>query len=564
MTFAEFPYDRPDLGQLTTDFDALLAEFSSTDNENTAYSKLMKINELRAGFDSMFNLAHIRHSMDTKDVFYESENDFFDENSPRFEALNTRFYQALLASPHRPFLEKKLGGHLFVTADLLTKTFRPEILEDLQKENSLGSEYDKIKAQAVLELDGKNYNLSTINPLELSPDRDLRRRASEAKWNFYAENAGKIESIYNDLVKTRTEIAKKLGFRNFVETGYVRMQRSDYNAEMVAVFRKQVLDHVVPLAQKLYERQRQRLDLDQLLHFDEDFKYPSGNPTPKGPPDWIVENADKMYTELSSETGAFFTEMRETGLMDLTNRDGKQMGGYCTYVSNHRAPFIFSNFNGTSHDIDVLTHEAGHAFQVWSSRGFDLNEYHWPTYEACEIHSMSMEFFTWPWMDLFFKEDSEKYRFAHLAGAIQFLPYGIAVDEFQHVVYEKPEMSPAERNAAWHRIEQKYLPGRNYDGLSFLEKGGFWQKQSHIFSSPFYYIDYCLAQICAFQFWKRDREDHEAAWKSYVELCQAGGSQSFLSLVKLAGLRSPFDQGCVESVIGEIANWLESVDDSKF
>ena len=261
-----------------------------------------------------------------------------------------------------------------------------------------------------------------------------------------------------------------------------------------------------------------------------------------------------MYAELSSETGRFFTEMRETGLMDLSNRDGKQMGGYCTYVSKHRAPFIFSNFNGTSHDIDVLTHEAGHAFQVWSSREFDINEYHWPTYEACEIHSMSMEFFTWPWMHLFFKEDTEKYRFAHLAGAIQ----------FQHVIYENPEMTPAERNAAWHKIEAKYLPGRNYSGLPFLEKGGYWQKQSHIFNSPFYYIDYCLAQICAFQFWKRDREDHGSAWKSYVELCQAGGSQSFLSLVKLAGLRSPFDPGCVESVVGEIAKWLEGVDDSKF
>ncbi len=564
MTFDQFPYSRPEMGSLSADFDVLLDKFSSTSNKKSAYTLLLKINELRSNFESMFNLAHIRHSMNTKDVFYESENDFFDENSPRFDALNTQFYQALLASPHRDFLEKKLGSHLFVTAELLTRTFRPEILEDLQKENALGSEYDKIKAQAVIELDGKPYNLSTINPLELSADRDLRRQATEAKWHFYSENSEKFEAIYNDLVKTRTDIAQKLGFKNFVETGYVRMQRSDYDAKMVAVFRQQILEHVVPLAQKLYERQRRRLGLDELLHFDEEFKYPSGNPTPKGSPDWIVENANKMYSELSSETGRFFTEMNETGLMDLTNRDGKQMGGYCTYVSKHRAPFIFSNFNGTSHDIDVLTHEAGHAFQVWSSREFEIKEYHWPTYEACEIHSMSMEFFTWPWMQFFFKEDAEKYRFAHLAGAVQFLPYGIAVDEFQHVVYENPEMTTTERNAAWHKIEKKYLPGRNYNGLQFLEKGGFWQKQSHIFSSPFYYIDYCLAQICAFQFWKRDRENHEAAWKSYVELCQAGGSQSFLSLVELAGLRSPFEPGCVESVIGEIADWLESVDDSTF
>jgi M3 family oligoendopeptidase len=564
MQFQDFPYKRPNLTSISKKFDAAILAFSEAKTPVSAKSKLLKINALRAEFDSMLNLSHIRHSMDTRDVFYEKENNFFDENTPRFEELTTRFYKALLASPHRTILEKKLGSHLFVTADLLTKTFRPEILEDLQKENALGSEYDKIKAQAEIEFDGKKYNLATIHPLEIAANRDQRQRASAAKWGYYAANSAKMEQIFDDLVKTRHRIALKLGYKNFVELGYARMQRSDYDAAKVAIFRKQIQDFVVPIAQKLYGRQQQRLGLDAFKFFDEEFKYPSGNPKPQGSPDWIVENASKMYAELSQETGAFFEEMRETGLLDLINRDGKQMGGYCTYVPKFRAPFIFSNFNGTSHDIDVLTHEAGHAFQVWSSRDFDINEYHWPTYEACEIHSMSMEFFTWPWMQLFFEGDTDKYKFAHLGGAIQFLPYGVAVDEFQHIIYENPEMTPAERNTAWRSLELKYLPHRQYDQISFLENGGFWQKQGHIFGTPFYYIDYCLAQICAFQFWKRDRENHAAAWADYVTLCRAGGSQSFLKLVKLAGLRSPFDAGCVESVVGDIENWLDSVDDSAF
>lgn len=564
MTFADFPYSRPDLASLTTFFDKDIASFSAAQTVSEASRNLHKINELRGEFDTMLNLAHIRHSVDTRDVFYEAEQTFFDENSPRFEELNTRFYHALLASPHRAELEKRHGSQLFVIAELLTKTFQPEILEDLQKENALGSEYDKIKAQAAIEFDGKTYNLAAIQPLEIDPDRDLRRRASKAKWGFYAENAPRFESIFDEMVKTRTRIARQLGYQNFTELGYARMQRSDYNAAKVAVFRKQVLDHIVPLASKLFDRQRQRLGLDQLFQHDEDFKYPSGNPKPNGSPEWIVENAAKMYAELSPETDVFFQKMRENGLMDLVSRDGKQPGGYCTYVKAQRAPFIFSNFNGTSHDIDVLTHEAGHAFQVWSSRDFEVNEYHWPTFEACEIHSMSMEFFTWPWMHLFFGDDTDKYRFAHLAGALQFLPYGVAVDEFQHVIYENPDFTPAERNLAWREIERKYLPHRQYDGIEYLENGGFWQRQGHIFGSPFYYIDYCLAQICAFQFWKKDRENHAAAWSDYVRLCKAGGSQSFLSLVELAGLRSPFEPGCVESVVGEISAWLDGVDDSRF
>jgi M3 family oligoendopeptidase len=256
--------------------------------------------------------------------------------------------------------------------------------------------------------------------------------------------------------------------------------------------------------------------------------------------------------------------MLKNDLMDLVNREGKATGGYCTFIPNYKAPFIFSNFNGTNGDIDVLTHEAGHAFQVYSSRNIGIVEYNWPTFESCEIHSMSMEFFTWPWMHLFFEGDVDKYKFMHLSAALQFLPYGVAVDEFQHVIYENPDFTPAERNQAWHEIEQKYLPNRDYGNNEFLKKGGFWQKQNHIFNSPFYYIDYCLAQICAFQFWKKDQENHTTAWADYIRLCQAGGSYSFLDLVKLANLRSPFEDGCIASVIEEIDNWLENIDDSSF
>ncbi|MEO1254455.1 MAG: M3 family metallopeptidase, partial [Bacteroidota bacterium] len=283
-----------------------------------------------------------------------------------------------------------------------------------------------------------------------------------------------------------------------------------------------------------------------------------GNPKPQGEPNWIIEQARQMYDQLAPETKSFFRMLQNRQLMDVVAKEGKATGGYCTYIHGYGAPFIFSNFNGTSGDIDVLTHEFGHAFQVYSSRRLQPMEYNWPTYEACEIHSMSMEFFTYPWMANFFGSDTEKYYFSHLAGAIRFLPYGVAVDEFQHRVYADPNLDSNQRHAIWKELEAKYLPHRQYAGNEFLEKGAFWSKQNHIYTSPFYYIDYCLAQICAFQLCLRDQKDHISAWADYLKLCKAGGSGSFLELVKLAGLESPFTEGVVEKMAIAVSDQLFS------
>lgn len=564
MTFESFPYVRPDMAEVSQSFEKQLVRFQSAQSPTAQSRSLGRLNAVREEFWTMYNLCYVRHTSNTADPFYEKENEYFDENLPTFEALNNRFFRALLSSPFRDALEQKFGKQLFTLAELSLKTFKPSILEDLQQENALSTDYTKLKAQAKVDFDGSSYNLSSIHPLELSDNRDTRRRAMEAKWQFFSGHAGEMENIFDKMVKVRHRIARELGYRNFVEVGYARMRRSDYTPAMVANFRRQVRDILVPLASGLYERQQKRLGISKLKYYDEEYKFPTGNPKPIGTPQEIVANAAHMYSELSPDTDRFFRHMQEANLMDLVNRDGKAPGGYCTYISKFDAPFIFSNFNGTSGDIDVLTHEAGHAFQVWSSSRFPFDEYHWPTSDAAEIHSMSMEFFTWPWMELFFGPDTEKYRYMHLGGAIQFLPYGVAVDEFQHMIYENPDMTPAERNAAWRSLEKIYLPHRDYDGNAYLETGGFWQKQSHIFNSPFYYIDYTLAQICAFQFWTKDRQNHDRAWRDYVRLCKAGGSKSFLELVKLANLRSPFEDGCVESVVGEIRRYLDGVDDSKF
>lgn len=555
--FSDFEYQRPNTNVIENQLNELIDNFVICNNFNQLLQIINEINSIRNDFLTEYNLCYIRHTINTKDTFYEEENNFFDNYSPIFSGFITRYYKALINHPSRPELEQHFGSQLFSIAELSIKTFDPIIIEDLQEENQLSSEYTKIKATADLELDGKKYNLSSIIPLNVDKDRTTRKKSNEIKWQFYEQNEEKLDELFDKLVKVRHKIAVKLGYENFVQLGYDRMLRSDYDAKMVEIYRDQIVKFIVPLNSKLYSVQQERTNLDTLYYYDEDFHFEDGNPTPKGDPDYILNAAKKMYGDLSLETKEFFAFMQESNLMDLVAKDGKATGGYCTYINNYKAPFIFSNFNGTSGDVDVLTHEAGHAFQVYRSRNHSIPEYTWPTYEACEIHSMSMEFFTWPWMNLFFGDETQKYYCSHLSNALLFLPYGAAVDEFQHEIYQNPQMSPNERKSIWKRIEKKYLPHRNNEYNEYLNRGGFWQKQNHIFNSPFYYIDYTLAQFCALTYWNWSRTDQKEAWESYVSLCDLGGKYSFTELIKKAGLNSPFDKDSFEGILEPIYTWLK-------
>lgn len=561
MKFNEYKYEHLDLEKIKKEFSELIKSFEKAENVEGQVNAFDEIIKLRNHIETMQTLVSVRHSIDTNDEFYDKENEYMDEISPILFGFTNDFYKALVNSKFKDELVQKYGKFLFDLAENTLKTFSPEIIPDAQEENRLSSKYSKLIASAKIDFDGKELNLSQMVPYTQSKDRNVRIEAAKKVAQFFAENQDEFDNIYDSLVKVRTRMAQKMGYKNFVEFGYKQLSRLEYDAKMVEGYRKQVLENIVPLHTELRERQGKRLGVDKLKFYDEAIKFNSGNADPHGSPEWILNNGKTMYKELSKETDEFFTFMTENNLLDLLSKKGKMSGGYCTYIPEHKAPFIFANFNGTSHDIDVLTHEAGHAFQVYQSRGFEVPEYLWPSYEACEIHSMSMEFLTWPWMELFFENDTDKYKFIHLSEALLFIPYGVTVDEFQHWVYENPEATPKERREKWIEIEKKYLPTRDYGEVEELKNGIFWFRQGHIFSSPFYYIDYTLAQVCAFQFWIKSRENREKAWKDYLNLCKLGGSKPFFELMKSANLKNPFEEGTLAFVIPKIKEYLDNVDD---
>ncbi|MDP2425172.1 MAG: M3 family oligoendopeptidase [Candidatus Izemoplasmatales bacterium] len=561
MKFKDFPYVRPDLELIKSAMEAELAVIGSGASLEEELQSIKRVFALNDKLSTQAQLVSIRNSINTTDEFYEKEQEFFDENIPNLQQYEHQFIAKLLVSPNRASLEKELGSLLFLRGELAQKTFKPEIIAELQQENKLSTEYSKLIASAKIEFQGGVYNLSQMAPFVQHINRETRHMAQLAVSGFFASKEQDFDRIYDELVKLRHTIALKLGYDNFVQLGYDRFGRTDYNSSDVKRYRDQIFEDIVPLVSELTARKAVRLGLDRPYSYDLALSFLSGNPTPKGNREWQVQKALKMYEEMSPETAEFIHFMLDRDLLDLDSKEGKTGGGYCTYLPEFRAPFIFANFNGTSHDVDVLTHEAGHAFQVYQSRDL-LPDYRWPTMEAAEIHSMSMEFLAWPWIHEFFQEDTAKYKFNHLAGAVSFLPYGVLVDEFQHEVYGNPVLSPEERKTLWRTLEKKYLPFKDYGDDAFLEKGGFWFRQGHIFGAPFYYIDYTLAQVCAFQYWIKHQENRKQALDSYLALCRLGGSKSFLGLLESASLQNPFTKGTVKEIVKPIRAYLDSVDDS--
>lgn len=548
MKFSQIPYTRPDVAELTADGAAIAAAVKNAKSASEVMEQYNKYKELYKNIYTVSALVYIRHTIDTRDEFYDKEQGFIDENSPIFAKLEIDFYREMVNSQHRAELEKELGELWFTNAELKLKGFDDKIIAEMQKENALCTKYNKLLASARLDFDGKKLNLSQLRAYQLSPDREVRKAAYAKRTEFFAENEKELDEIFDDLVKLRHEMAQKLGYKTYTELGYVLMQRNSYDAVAVKRFRDQVKKVLVPFLQKVHEQRRKDLGVDSLKFYDEEIYFADGNPTPKGTPEEMFDAGKKMYDELSAETKEFFDFMLENELFDVLAKEGKSGGGYCHRLPDYGSPFIFANFNGTSEDVDVLTHECGHALAAYMARNIEIVEYQEYTYDVAEIHSMAMEFFTGDWMKLYFKEETDKFLYMQLASALAFIPYGCTVDEFQHIVYENPDMTPAERKAVWQKLELEYKPHLDYDGDEFFAKGGMWQRQAHIYERPFYYIDYCLAQTCAIQYRIWMESNTVAAWKSYIDLLKKAGTRKLTDLIAEAGLNSPFDNGSIETL----------------
>ena len=558
MKFNDMTYSRPDVQTLSLELKFLKEQIENAKDVETQIAAYDKVDKLIKGYQTMGSLAYVRHTINTKDEFYDKENEFFDENGPVVEDLLHKINEALLKSPFISKLKEHYGELLFLNTEISLRCFSSEIVDLAQKENKLQSDYQKLFASATVEWEGKTIPLTMLGVHKQSADREVRKAAFLKDAQFFNNNKEQFDQIYDKLIKIRNKQARILGYDNFIQMGYDRLGRNCYSPKEVAEFREQIAEFIVPLVSKLKSAQKDRIGVEELHLYDNDIIFKEGNVKPKGSSDDILNAGFEMYSQMNDKTAEFIKFMFDNCLFDVLSREGKAPGGYCTEFADYKAPFIFSNFNGTAGDVDVLTHEAGHAFAYYTAakKGV-ISAYTSPTIEACEVHSMSMEFLTSPYHNLFFGEDTPKYEYYHLADALNFIPYGCMVDEFQHLMYENENLTPDERKEVWLKLEKKYRPHLNLEDLPFYSEGGGWQRQLHIYLYPLYYIDYCMAQVVAFQFFTLSLKDYQEAFEKYLDFVEFAGTKTFEELVKSVGLKLPYEKDCLKETAKQISDWLE-------
>lgn len=560
--FSTLKYERPDFKKVGEEVERIVAAMKKASSYEELKKFMGEYEVLINHMQTQATIASIRHTLDTTDEFYEKEDEVINNEYPVLMPKLLAFDEAIMNSPYRADVEKEYGKQYFSQMELQKKSFCEANIPLMQQESKLTNEYQKIMATAQIEFDGKTLNLYGIQKYFEHEDRAVRAAAVKAYSDFYHKNETRLEEIWDELIQIRNEMGRNLGYENYIPVGYMKQGRTDYGQKEVESFRKQVREVIVPLCEKLYEAQAKRLGVDSIMFYDEKRVYADGNAVPAGDDDFMVNEARKMYHEISPETGEFIDYMIEHELMDLKNKPGKASTGYMTSLLDYKAPFVFSCFNQTIFDMQVLTHELGHAFAGYMAmRNQPISDYYSESTDIAEIHSMSMEQFSYPYAERFFGDQADKFRFAHLQEAITFVPFGVAVDEFQHICYANPSLTPKERTLEWKKLEEKYMPWRKYDADDFFDRGGYWYHKLHIYLYPFYYINYTLTTMGAMEFKKKEKENHEKAWEDYLNLCKCGGSMSYLETLAYANLSNPFEVGSVARSI-EVAK--EELENSSF
>ena len=560
MKFNEMTYTRPDIDALLARCRELAAKAAAAPDGDALVRLYYEQSEAFAEYNTAANLANIHYTCDTRDAYWKAEQDFFDANGPAVTNASVEISRAFLANPHVDALTEKFGTTCVDGMKNAVLSMDDRTVELQQQFNALVSRYQQIYGGALVELDGKQLTIPQLGPYKEDLNPAVRRAAYEAEAGYFDAHRAELDELYGQIVQNLNAQARVMGYHDYSELSYVRMNRIGYGPEEIRKFRDQVANDVVPQLQKVMALRAKRTGIAHPAFTDLPILFRDGNPKPIPGYKARMDAARTMYHELSPETAEFIDFMQDNELFDVESRPGKMSGGYMTSLPSYKAPFIFANWNDTSGDVDVLTHECGHAFEGYVAERDPAipADLECPGMESAEIHSMAMEFLTAPWHHLLFGRDTDKYALLHAEDSFVFLAYGCEVDEFQHIMYQNPDLTPDERNAEWLKLEKKYRPWIDFDNLPFYGRGAGWQRQLHIYECPFYYIDYCLSTMAALQFFLLSLTDHKDAWTRYLRLVRRAGTASYTELLETAGLKVPFEEGSIKGIAQQMTDWLEN------
>ena len=557
-TFSELKIPRPNLDVFNHLYQEAIEKIGNAKDGNDILEVLFEVDALSRRITDVLSATMIRHTIDTSDERYEQDHLWFEEHRPLFTKSILDFNDAIYNSPHKEFVEERIGSMFFVKNDIKKKTFCEDNIPLQQREAELMGEYEAIISSCQEEVLGEPQSFGALQALFSHEDREVRKAAFKAFSKFLESNEEKLEQIWDELLKVRDQMGKNLGYDNYIPLAYLDRLRLSYGQKELESFRQQVLDEIVPLCTKLYEFQAKNLGLDEIKVYDEEILFGDGNAKPLGDSKYMFQKTVDMLRDMSPETDEFIGFMLEHELIDYEIRPEKAPRSYATIMPSRKAPFLFYHFDGSPASLKNLPEGIGYAFAGYkASRRQYLEEYYASSSDIMEIHAMSMVHFANKYAEHFFGEDADKYVFSIFHNYITFIPFSVAVDEFQHICYENLDMTPKERTQVWRDLEKKYMPWRKYDeDDEYMQRGGYWYHKPHFFFHPFYYIEYSLATINAMEMYQKYEERPGTAWKEYLELTDLGGSKSYLETLERSALTPAFEEGAVANSMKYVKNIL--------
>lgn len=541
---------------LAPHFAALEAEVLTSDSIENWLRSWAEVADTASEISARLNVAT---TVNTADADAETAlTKYLDETYPRVEEANQRLKEKFLAAALSPAGYETQARNLAAEARL----FRAENLPLQVDEQKLGLEYDKIVGAQTVEWDGGKKTQAEMGAILRDQDRAKREAAWRASTQRWLADRSAINDLWAKFLDVRLPIAENAGlgqdYRAYI---WQRYQRFDYSPADCEAFRDAIEAVVVPAATRLLDTRRQALGLDQLRPWDLEVETSAAPALQPFKTDEELNNGvEQIFAHVDPVLGDYFRTMRQEGLLDLSSRANKAPGGYCTSFGVAKRPFIFMNAVGLHDDVQTMLHEGGHAFHVFESAHLPLYGQTEVNIEFAEVASMAMELLASPYLEgsFYSKEEANRARKQHLTKCLKFWPYMAVVDGFQHWVYENPAAARdgSACDAAWLSLWNRFMPGVDWSGLE-AECATGWHRKLHIHQIPFYYVEYGIAQLGAFQVYARAKQDRGTAVKDYRYGLSLGGTKPLPQLFQAAGVRLAFDRatlaGIVESIELELA-----------
>jgi len=524
---------------------------------------LADMSELEAAVNEDVCWRQIKMTCDTTDKKLEESFNFFCmEIQPKIQPYADALNKKLINSPFVNELEPTKYFTYLRSVKKSIDLFR-EANIPLQAELAvLQQQYGMITGKMTIEVNGKEYTLQQAAKFLESHDRKLREEVYRKMNARRLEDKDILNKLFNQLIEKRQQVAVNAGFENYRDYKFKELGRFDYTKEDCFRFHDSVKQHVLPLVNKIYEKKKQKLQLDDLRPWDTEAEPEGTKPlTPFETGSELLNKSIECFTKLRPFFGDCLQQMNAMKHLDLESRNGKAPGGYNCPLAESGAPFIFMNAAGQMHDVTTMVHEGGHAVQSFLTHNLELNAFKDYPMEIAEVASMSMELFTMDYWDVFFdnKEDLTRAKEHQLERTITIFPWIAVIDKFQHWIYEHPQQTVEERTKAWTDILNDFSDDViDYSGLeSFRENH--WQKQLHLFEVPFYYIEYGIAQLGAIGMWKQFKKNPEQALDNYMKALSLGGTKTLPELYKAAGLTFDFSPENIKVLMDFVREEMEKL-----